>query len=173
MMIDEWSAKLDWSGGGDIGKGPRYEYESARFLGCKRHGRCGLGGQRRHGRIGAALEHAQAAELEPGDAVYIPAMWWHNVEALEDFNILINHWWREGPAYMGAPQDALLHAIMNIRPLRAVERAAWRAHFEHYVFDADPSRFEHIPASGRGVLGELGEADVARIRALLRKNLNR
>ena len=127
----------------------------------------------RYPKFATALEHARAAELEPGDAVYIPAMWWHNVEALEDYNILINHWWREGPDYMGAPQDALLHAIMNIRPLSASERAAWRAHFEHYVFDADAAKFEHIPEEGRGVLGELDESDVARLRALLRKNLNR
>lgn len=127
----------------------------------------------RYPRFATALEHAQALELEPGDAVYIPAMWWHNVEALEDYNILINHWWREGPAFMGAPQDALLHAIMNIRPLRAVERAAWRAHFEHYVFDADPASFAHIPEEGRGVLGDLDEQTVAQMRALLRKNLNR
>ena len=28
-----------------------------------------------------ALRHALVAELEPGDAIYIPALWWHGVQA--------------------------------------------------------------------------------------------
>ncbi len=32
--------------------------------------------------------------LNPGDALYIPTNWWHNVEALESVNILINYWWK-------------------------------------------------------------------------------
>jgi hypothetical protein len=45
-------------------------------------------------RFGEALRHAQVAELGPGDALFIPAMWWHHVEALDGFNILVNYWWR-------------------------------------------------------------------------------
>lgn len=43
----------------------------------------------------AALEKARVAELEAGDAIFIPSMWWHHVESLESFNVLINYWWRE------------------------------------------------------------------------------
>jgi len=48
-------------------------------------------------RFAEAAAVAVVAELEPGDAVYIPALWWHNVEALEDFNVLVNYWWRDVP----------------------------------------------------------------------------
>jgi Cupin-like domain len=44
-------------------------------------------------RYRAALERAQEAELGPGDAVFIPRNWFHHVEALERFNVLVNYWW--------------------------------------------------------------------------------
>ena len=44
-------------------------------------------------RYASALEVAQVAELSPGDAVFIPRDWFHHVEALERFNVLVNYWW--------------------------------------------------------------------------------
>jgi hypothetical protein len=40
-----------------------------------------------------ALDAALVAELEPGDAIYKPYMWWHGVQSLGPFNLLINYWW--------------------------------------------------------------------------------
>ena len=40
-----------------------------------------------------ALESAQEAELSAGDAIFIPRNWFHHVEALERFNVLVNYWW--------------------------------------------------------------------------------
>lgn len=40
-----------------------------------------------------ALKDAEEAVLHPGDAVFIPRDWWHHVEALEKFNMLVNYWW--------------------------------------------------------------------------------
>lgn len=124
-------------------------------------------------RFAQALEHALSAELEPGDAVYIPSMWWHHVEGLENLNVLVNYWWRPGPTYMGAPHDALMHAIMNIAKLPEKQRAAWRAQFEHYVFAENDGKFEHIPAEERGVLGEFDEDAARKLRLMLRNKLNR
>jgi len=124
-------------------------------------------------RFAEALEHAQTAELNPGDAIYIPGMWWHQVESLEGLNILINHWWKESPAHMGAPGDALLQAILCIRDLPDEQRNAWRVFFEHYIFDADSQTTDHIPAEKQGALGTLDEQAAEKIRAMLRKRLNR
>jgi hypothetical protein len=44
-------------------------------------------------RYAKALESAQEAELSPGDAIFIPKDWYHHVEALERFNVLVNYWW--------------------------------------------------------------------------------
>ena len=44
-------------------------------------------------RFAAALEVAQVAELLPGDAILIPRDWYHHVESIERFNVLVNYWW--------------------------------------------------------------------------------
>lgn len=124
-------------------------------------------------RFAEALEHAQTVELEPGDAVFIPSMWWHHVEGLEDFNILINHWWRQCPNFMGAPYDALLHSILNIKGLPKAQRDAWRDIFDFYVFDSKEENLEHIPEERRGAVGKVDEISARKIRATLRDKLNR
>ncbi|MFT7287466.1 MAG: hypothetical protein ACI87W_001580, partial [Halieaceae bacterium] len=58
-------------------------------------------------RFAEALASARTVELDPGDAIYIPSIWWHAVEGLDNFNILVNHWWQEAPEYLGTPADAL------------------------------------------------------------------
>ncbi len=126
-----------------------------------------------HPRFAEALDHAQLAELEPGDALFIPSMWWHHVEGLAPFNILLNYWWRDTPRYLGQPQDALNHAILAIRDLPAEDRAIWRELFEHYVFDSGPEATAHIPAQARGVLDPLTAEAAGRLRAFLLRTLSR
>jgi len=41
----------------------------------------------------SALDRAVEAELSPGDAIFIPSDWYHHVEALDRFNLLVNYWW--------------------------------------------------------------------------------
>ncbi|MBK7163101.1 MAG: cupin-like domain-containing protein [Sphingomonadales bacterium] len=88
----------------------------------------------RYPRFADAMSCAMIAELEPGDALFIPYQWYHHVEALDALNILINYWWNDAPKEGGSPWDAMLHAIMAIRQLPAEQRRAWRANFDHYVF---------------------------------------
>ncbi len=124
-------------------------------------------------RFAEALKHARTAVLEPGDAVYIPSMWWHHVEGLESLNILVNHWWLTVPFYLGAPLDAMLHAILSIRELPAAQRSAWRVFFDHYIFNPDEQLVEHLPEGRRGVLDPLDENSARKIRMLLRNKLNK
>lgn len=126
-----------------------------------------------HPRFADALQSAQVAELEPGDALFIPSMWWHHVEGLAPFNILMNYWWRDTPRYLGQPQDALNHAILSIRDLPAEDKAIWRALFDHYVFDNGPLVTDHIPAAGRGVLDPLDAESAGRLRSFLLRTLSR
>ena len=120
-----------------------------------------------------ALEAAQVVELEPGDAILIPSMWWHHVESLDDMNILINYWWRNTPAYMGSPVNVLQHAIMGIRDLPPEQRDAWREIFDHYVFNADEQNYQHMPEQARGVLNPLDETVARQIHKLLLSKFKR
>lgn len=126
-----------------------------------------------HPRFAEALGHAQVAELEPGDALFIPSMWWHHVEGLAPFNVLLNYWWRETPRFLGQPQDALNHAILSIRDLPEREKAIWRALFDHYVFANGPEVTDHIPEGSRGVLDPLNAETAGRLRAFLLRTLSR
>ena len=126
----------------------------------------------RHPRFPDALTHAQVAELEAGDALYIPAMWWHHVEGLADFNILVNYWWRETPRWLGSPQDALNHAMLAIRDLPVDQKAHWRDLFDYYVFANTDDVTAHIPKEGRSVLAPLDPESAGRIRAFLLRNLS-
>lgn len=124
-------------------------------------------------RFKAAMETAQVAELNAGDALFLPSMWWHHVEALGAFNILVNYWWRTVPAYLGTPQDVLTHAMLTLRDLPPAQKRAWRDMFDRYVFDFDPNEFEHIPETARGILSPMTKDNARRIRATLLNRLNR
>ncbi len=120
-----------------------------------------------------ALASAQTAMMEPGDALFIPSMWYHHVEALEAFNVLVNYWWRDTPRFLGQPQNALNHAILAIRDLPADEREIWRTMFEHYVFSGGEDARSHVPERGQGVLGPLDAESAGRMRAFLLRSLSR
>jgi hypothetical protein len=127
----------------------------------------------KHPRFREALKSAQVAEMEPGDALFIPSMWWHHVEGLDNLNVLINYWWRQSPAYMGTPVNVLNHALLTIRDLPIEQRKAWHDIFQYYVFDADENTFEHIPEKARGPLGPIDEQTARMLRADLLNKLNR
>ena len=130
----------------------------------------------RYPKFHAALAAAHAAELGPGDAIFIPALWWHHVESLEPFNVLVNYWWHDvvgDGALADSAFDALLHGMLSIRALPPATRRAWGAFFEQYVFGDEAGMLEHIPPDRRGILGTLSAEQLAGLRAHLAKRLTR
>jgi hypothetical protein len=101
------------------------------------------------------------AELGPGDALYIPPLWWHHVVSLDMCNVLVNYWWDASPIH-NAGLHCLTHALISLRQLPAPQRAAWAALFQYYIFGDKEKSTAHIPAARRGVLGAL---DAESIRA--------
>jgi hypothetical protein len=124
-------------------------------------------------KFAAALQHAQVAELGPGDAIFIPSMWWHHIESLDTLNVLVNYWWRQSPAFMDTPMNALMLAILSVRDLPPEQRDAWQNLFRHYVFASDERNIAHIPPQARRVLGPLDAESARELRARLLQRLNR
>lgn len=127
----------------------------------------------RHPRFVDAMAHAQVAELDAGDALFIPALWWHHVEGLAPFNVLVNYWWRDTPRWLGQPQDVINHAMMAIRDLPADQKRFWRDMMDYYVFDEDGAASAHIPPEGRGILAPMTAESAGRIRGFLQRALGR
>ncbi|SEO53084.1 Cupin-like domain-containing protein [Duganella sp. CF517] len=124
-------------------------------------------------RYAEALEHAQSAVLGPGDALFIPSMWWHHIEALDAFNVLVNYWWQRTPEFMDTPTNALMTAFLTMRGLPPEQRRAWQEVFRHYIFEADEETAEHIPEAARHVLAPLTADGARALRAQILKKLNR
>ena len=126
----------------------------------------------RYPRFPEAWATAQVAELEPGDAIYVPYFWFHNVESLDPFTVLVNYWWNETQTVLSRPLEVLLHALASLRDLPPSEREIWRGMFEHFVFQTNGDPVAHIPPERRGSLGEMTPEHLARIRAILLRTLS-
>lgn len=122
----------------------------------------------RYPRFREALDHALVAELEPGDAIYIPALWWHQVDALSPFNVLVNYWWADSPD-MAARFDAMVHAVLTMSHLPEARREAWRAMFDTFVFKRNGEPAAHLAEEHRSVLG----APTPRLREYIKGYLMR
>jgi hypothetical protein len=123
-------------------------------------------------RFREALKTARQADMAPGDAIFIPSLWWHQVQSVGPLNVLINYWWSDAPPDAGSPLHALAHGMLTISHLPREKREAWRALIDHYVFRANGDPAEHIPPAARGLLGESTPAQRAMIKQFLMRVLS-
>jgi Cupin-like domain len=120
-----------------------------------------------------ALATAQVADLEPGDVLFYPSMWWHQVEATQHFNILINYWWNTSPEFMGTPMNVLKHALLSLRDRPVYEKLAWKHVFDYYIFGSPETARAHLPERAHGELAPLDDLKARQLRAFLINRLNR
>ncbi|MBX2849620.1 MAG: cupin-like domain-containing protein [Acidiferrobacterales bacterium] len=123
-------------------------------------------------RFKIALDQAQFAELDPGDAIFIPSPWCHSVESLEPFNVLINYWWnphldKQGPN----ASNSLMMSMLTIAKMDQPQREAWKHLFNYFVFKESGDPAEHLPANLKDIATVLDESQVEECYALLRDKL--
>jgi hypothetical protein len=110
-------------------------------------------------------DSALEIELNPGDALYLPKLWWHQVQSTEPLNAMINYWWDATAIGPDSPYTGLLLSMIAIAERPAEERRAWKAFFDHYVFREDGHPLAHLPAEKHGILGPLKPDNYGKIRA--------
>jgi len=115
-------------------------------------------------RFSEIRDQAMVGELNAGDALYLPKLWWHQVEALSPFNGLVNYWWDAFSAGPDAPYTSMLLAMIAISERPLPERRAWKAWFDHYVFREQGHPLAHLPPAQHGLLGPLKD-NYGKIRA--------
>jgi len=115
-------------------------------------------------KFAAVRDQALVAELKPGDGLYLPKLWWHQVESTAPFNALVNYWWDAFASGPDAPYTTLLLAMIAVAERPAPERRAWKALFDHYVFREGGHPLAHLAPEHHGILGPLKE-NYGKIRA--------
>jgi hypothetical protein len=127
----------------------------------------------RYPRFAEALAHAEIAELEPGDVLIYPALWWHHVEALDPVNVMVNFWWDAVAGFVDTPLTTLLHGLLSLRDRPESEKRAWAALFDYYLFGPADRPAAHLPEAARGALAPLNPLEARKLRAELLHRLNR
>ena len=113
-------------------------------------------------RLAQALECAEVADLEPGDALFIPYGWWHHVRSTGNFAMLVNYWWNDGPRHLKDPWSVLFLNMLTIRDMPPRYRDVWQNIFSHYVFKADGEPGTHLKPGDRGLMNTFMAPDYYR-----------
>ena len=123
--------------------------------------------------LAEALRHAQFADLEPGDALYIPYSWWHHVQSRAPFNLLVNYWWSEAKMARPALFSPLFLAIATWRDLPDDEKVLWKRLMDLYVFGDHKTMAAHLPTEGKGLSGPITYEVVRRLKAFMKSVVDR
>lgn len=124
-------------------------------------------------RYAEAARHAQVAELDEGDAIYIPFHWWHAVDSLARVNAFVNYWWNKAQPGLGNPYDALMFGLYAFRGMPDDQRAVWRMVFDNFVFMTEGDPVAHLPEEAKGVLGPITPEKLAKMRATIQQMIAR
>ncbi len=122
------------------------------------------GGAQKYPLFEQIKDRSLIADLEAGDALYLPKLWWHKVESTAPFNVLVNYWWDAFPSGPDAPYTSMLLSMITIAERPPAERQAWKAFFDHYVFRDHGHPLAHLPPEQHGLLGSLKE-NYGKVRA--------
>ncbi len=124
----------------------------------------------RYPRFRQALDVAQEARLEPGDALYIPVLWWHHVATTGPLNMLVNYWWSERRPDTYSPVSALYMAALSYRHMPEAERQGWSALLDYFIFESAGDPVAHLPPHARSLFADdLSSAQMEKFKAVFRR----
>jgi hypothetical protein len=126
----------------------------------------------KHPRYIDAFNAGMSVELEAGDAIFIPTPWWHHVESLSPYNVLINYWWSDRSVSTAMPYPMLLHAIASLKTMDRAKQKAWFDIMNYYLFDDSVDPAAHLPQHAKGILGELSPTLIKELDAFIKRQLN-
>lgn len=118
-----------------------------------------------------ALEAAEEAVLAPGDALYVPYFWWHDVRSHGPLNMLVNYWWVPGRSDLIPPYTAFTLALGAYTHMPANMRTSWKEMFDHFIFHVNGDPFSHLPENRRGLFGPMPPERMPRLRGFISKLL--
>ena len=116
-------------------------------------------------------DQALQAELEPGDALYLPKLWWHQVESTAPFNGLVNYWWDAFSAGPDAPYTALLLSMITIAERPPAGAPGVEGILRSLCFPRKGHPLAHLPPQQHGLLGPLKPDNYSKIRARIMRLL--
>ncbi len=114
-----------------------------------------------------ALQHSYSVELKAGDAIFIPYMWFHNVESLTPFNALVNYWWSASEFSASIPYQSMLFSMLSIPEIPLEQRKIWREFFDYYVFQIDGKPADHLPDDLEDIISTLSKDKKKQLRDML------
>ncbi len=119
-----------------------------------------------------ALDAAQEARLAPGDALYLPALWWHHVSTTGPLNMLVNFWWNESRPDIYAPMNGLYMAALSFKHLPPAQRKGWAALVNYFVFEEAGDPVAHLPAHAHSIFGADATGDqLEQVKGMLRRSV--
>lgn len=122
-----------------------------------------------HPKYPKAYEAALSVELAPGDAIHIPTPWWHHVQSLADFNVLMNYWWNQSDLGTAKPFAAILHAMQAFRHLPISQKQHFAALLQYYALEETEHSHEHLPKHAKGWLGPDSQRNRLEIEHFIRE----
>jgi len=118
-----------------------------------------------------AIVAGEYADLEPGDGLYIPYGWLHNVRSYKTFNMLINYWWNDHSGHLSSPFGALIHALLAVRDLPESQTIFWKNMFDNFVFRVNGNPMDHLPEEKRGGFDQFSPEQGRQVIAKLAKSI--
>ena len=115
-------------------------------------------------RYKTALDQAVVVDVNAGDALFLPAYWFHHVETVGP-TILINFWWDDvATRDVSDAWNCFKHALLTIRQLPPHRRNIFERFFTYFIFCESGDPYSHLPESQQGWAGALSKQTETELR---------